>query len=472
MSESTTWTNRSRRSGRSRVPEAMAIALQCLKNGQFEEASGVCRKILEVAPEHPDAMHYAGVMAHEDGRSDEALALIERSLELAPDQPDWYSNLGIVRAGARRSRGRHRGVPAGDRAQAGARQRAWQPRRAAEGAGQSRRGRGRVSDAIELNPKHADAYHNLAVLLSATDRAPEAVTCYCRALTLKPHYPEARRALALAYCLLGQRDRAIAGVRGVDEGRADDRWWPGTRWRRARGRDVPPRASDEYVQRIFDSFASSFEAKLARLDYRAPSLVAEALAASGIAADRSLDVLDAGCGTGLCGPLRCAYARRLVGVDLSGGMLNHAAEKTGLRRSRAGGADRVSAAACASAFDVILTADTLVYFGALEEVVAAAALALRPGGVFIFTVEEATEPDGADSYSLQPHGRYSTAPLYVERLLVEAGLHADIGRAEFRLESGVPVAGLVVRGAKPVNAVARSRNVPPASRRWRAPWLG
>ena len=25
--------------------------------------------------------------------------------------------------------------------------------------------------AIELNPKHADAYHNLAVLLSATDRA-------------------------------------------------------------------------------------------------------------------------------------------------------------------------------------------------------------------------------------------------------------------------------------------------------------
>ena len=29
--------------------------------------------------------------------------------------------------------------------------------------------------------------------------------------------------------------------------------------------NVPPRASDEYVQQVFDSFADSFEAKLARL---------------------------------------------------------------------------------------------------------------------------------------------------------------------------------------------------------------
>jgi len=33
-----------------------------------------------------------------------------------------------------------------------------------------------------------------------------------------------------------------------------------------------------------------------------------------------------------------------------------------------------------AAFDVIISADTLVYFGRLEEVVAAAANALRPGG--------------------------------------------------------------------------------------------
>ena len=79
------------------LPEAMTFVIRCLKNGEFDEGEEVCRKILAVAPDHPDALHYAGVLAHENGRSDEALALIERSLELAPDQPDWYSNLGVVR---------------------------------------------------------------------------------------------------------------------------------------------------------------------------------------------------------------------------------------------------------------------------------------------------------------------------------------------------------------------------------------
>ena len=47
------------------------------------------------------------------------------------------------------------------------------------------------------------------------------------------------------------------------------------------------------------------------------------------------------------------------------------------------------------------------------------------------------------------HGRYSHSSAYVERLLVGAGLVPDIVQAELRLESGAPVAGLVVRATKP-----------------------
>ena len=131
------------------------------------------------------------------------------------------------------------------------------------------------------------------------------------------------------------------------------------------GRDVPQRASDRYVEQTFDSFAASFDAKLARLSYRAPALVAAMLEDSGLAPTKSLDVLDAGCGTGLCGPLVAPYARRLVGVDLSAGMLTRAKEKNVydelykvelteyLRDQR-------------EAFDVIVSADTLVYFGDLR----------------------------------------------------------------------------------------------------------
>ena len=143
------------------------------------------------------------------------------------------------------------------------------------------------------------------------------------------------------------------------------------------GRDTPARASDGYVQQSFDSFAASFESKLAKLAYRAPALVSAMLDDAGLEASRRLDVLDAGCGTGLCGPLISPYARRLTGVDLSAGMLAQAKEKniydellqTELTEYLRGQTE---------AFDVIVSADTLVYFGGLEEVVAAAAGALRP----------------------------------------------------------------------------------------------
>ena len=79
-----------------------------------------------------------------------------------------------------------------------------------------------------------------------------------------------------------------------------------------------------FVEKTFDSFAASFESKLAKLLYRAPELVAAMLADSDVEASKRLDVLDAGCGTGLCGPLIAPYARRLVGVDLSARMLAQA----------------------------------------------------------------------------------------------------------------------------------------------------
>jgi predicted TPR repeat methyltransferase len=70
----------------------------------------------------------------------------------------------------------------------------------------------------------------------------------------------------------------------------------------------------------------------------------------------------------------------------------------------------------------------------------------------VFTVEEETEPDRATSYTLQPHGRYTHGAEYVRRLLLDAGLQPSIGRGELRLESGLPVGGLVVRGSKPGTA--------------------
>jgi predicted TPR repeat methyltransferase len=162
-----------------------------------------------------------------------------------------------------------------------------------------------------------------------------------------------------------------------------------------------------------------------------------------------LDVLDAGCGTGLCGPLVAPYARRLVGVDLSDGMLAHARDKQVYDEL---GAAELTAylSGQTEAFDLIVSADTLVYFGALANVAEAAAGALRPGGLLAFTLEETTEGSSPTAgYCIRPHGRFNHSASYVERVLADAGFDTDIRRGELRLESGLPVAGLVVIATRP-----------------------
>jgi predicted TPR repeat methyltransferase len=429
------------------LEEAVTLAVVLQQHDRLAEAGELYRRVLDTAPAHPEALHYTGVLAHQQGRTDEALALIERSLALVPDRADWYSNLGIVL----QSRGRLEEAVASYR-----RAIAIDPEHANaySNLGVVLRATGRPDEAeaayrtaIRLNPNHADAYVNLGILLNGSHRTAEAAECYCRAITLRPRHPDARKLLVLAHCTLGETSEALTILREWLDEEPEN---PIAQHMLAActGFDVPPRASNGFIERTFDNFASSFESKLERLSYRAPALVSAMLDASGIEPLKQLDVLDAGCGTGLCGPLVARYARRLVGVDLSTGMLALANEKN-LYDELVRGELTEYLHANRDAFDLIVSADTLVYFGALEDVCAAAAAALRANGLFIFTLEHAARPETGEGHRLELHGRYSHTAAYVERSLAASGLQPTIGHAQLRLEAGVPVAGLVIRALKP-----------------------
>jgi predicted TPR repeat methyltransferase len=428
------------------LEEAVSIAIQLQQNDQWVAAGDMYRKILEKAPDYADALHYSGVLAHQEGRADDAVALIERSLALEPDRADWHSNLGIVLRDRLRL----------DEAVAACRRAvAIDPNHAnalnnlgvlLRAQGNLKEAEAAYRDAIRVRPEHLDAYTNLGILLNAQKRTHEAVVCFCKVITLRPKHPEARRLLALAHCALGEVDIAV-GIFEEWLKEEPDHPIPRHMIAACSGRDVPERASDGFIEQTFDSFAGSFDSKLAKLQYRAPALVAEMLADTGIEASKSLDVLDAGCGTGLVGPLVARYARRLVGVDLSARMLAQAEarhvydelykfELTAYLRDNPG------------EFDVIVSADTLVYFGPLQDVVAAAAAALRPGGRLIFTVEALTDGESDAGYAISHHGRYNHSRQYLERVLADANLRPEIEPAELRLEAGDPVPGLVVRATR------------------------
>ena len=425
------------------LDEAMSIAIVFQQHGQLEDAADVYRRILEQWPDHPDALHYSGVLAHQQGRSDEGLALIERSLALTPVHADGHNNRGIILKACGR-------IDEAEEAYRAAI--AINPRHANaySNLGVLLRGEKKFAEAeaayraaIEIDPNHIDAYHNLGALLAARNRHPEAMKCFSKVTVLSPSHREARRLLAAAHCALGEPEKAVAIF---EKWLAEEPDSPVARHMLAAcsGKGVPSRAADAYVEKIFDDFAKSFDTKLAQLMYQAPQIVEALLAEVVPGPAKDLVVLDAGCGTGLCGPLVAKYARRLVGVDLSGKMLEGAAARQvydELHKGELVGFLR----AHPREFDVIVSADTLVYFGALEEFVSAAAGALRPDGLLILTLEALPGAAGGPDYEIENHGRYSHARGYVDRLLTEAGMEPAIVPAELRMEAGAPVAGLAVR---------------------------
>ena len=428
------------------VGDAMRMALVFQQRGQLEEAEQVYRRVLQVAPDHPDIMHFYGVLLHQLGRSEEAIATIEQSLVLEPDRAECYNNLGIILRAVERY---------DDAAAAYAKATELDPTHANayNNLGVLRRFTGKPAEAeaayrkaIELKPTYAEAYHNLGVLLTGQKRHREAILCYFKVLSIEPARTDDRRLLAIAYCEVGERDKAIEIFEKWLE---DDPQSPVANHMLAAvtGRNVPTRASDAYVELSFDGFAESFERKLEQLSYRAPWLVADAIKESRLEPAGALDVLDAGCGTGLCGPLVKPYARSLVGVDLSTGMLTKAQQKQVYDRLVKNELTTFLQARHEE-FDLILSADTLVYFGPLEAVAAAANGALRPGGMFVFTVEELVSPAEGVEFRIETHGRYSHSQSYVEHVLRSAGFTPDIGHADLRTESALPVAGLVVRATK------------------------
>jgi predicted TPR repeat methyltransferase len=94
-------------------------------------------------------------------------------------------------------------------------------------------------------------------------------------------------------------------------------------------------------------------------------------------------------------------------------------------------------------FDVIASADTLIYFGALNAFARAAYGALRPGGWLGFTVER---NESGDDFRINPHGRYSHNEGYLRNVLLAAGFTTlTIVPAVLRTELGQPAQGWVVR---------------------------
>ena len=167
------------------------------------------RRVLESVPNHPDALHYAGVLAHQQGRSDEAVALIEKSL--ASRRSGRIATATSASSTSRRAGSRRRSTPieraiaidpghANAHSNLGVLLRATGNRLEAETA---------YRTAIRLNPEHIDAYTNLGILLNGLKRTEGGRRVLLQGDHAQAEAPGSARLLALAHCTLGEIDEAV-----------------------------------------------------------------------------------------------------------------------------------------------------------------------------------------------------------------------------------------------------------------------
>lgn len=393
--------------------DSLQRAIEAHQAGRFEDAEAAYRRVLDERPADPDALNFLGMLCCQTGRAGEGAELLRRGIEADPANPHAWINFGNVLVKLDKDQ------------------------EALEA----------FTKATQLAPKLPIAWFNYGICLGRCMRPNEAASALHQVLKLEPGYLPAYDFLTRVLHRLGNYAEAAELYR---EWLVHDPDNPIARHMLAatEGKAAPARASVEYIQCLFDGFASHFDANLTSLKYRAPEWVIERLGRE-VPPGGTHEILDAGCGTGLCGPLLRPMASRLVGVDLSAQMLEKARARgtyDELVRQELAQFMR-SRPAC---FEVIASADTLIYFGALEEPIAAARACLRPGGFLAFTLER-LDPAASDApYRLETHGRYSHSETYLRSVLEQAGfVGIDLETRVLRTERGKEVLGHVVSARAP-----------------------
>lgn len=412
--------------------------------GRFEQALEQYEKALSLS-DNPVYLNGIGITFERLDRPDDAFHAYCRAIELDPSFADAYNN----RANVYVKFGKH-----------------WQ----AEDD---------YKKAVRLDPQFASAYNNLGALLYDHERFEEALECYRKAFIINPKQAETCSNLAMAVKEAGDPAEAVGlyfNALALDpsltkihhylaqalydlytakeEDAKETAVKLAQKWKQffpdnpvaahvcaAFEGKTPDRAADEYVRELFDSFADSFEAAVRKIDYRVPDLLAVYMRDK----PSGLRILDAGCGTGLNAAVLKPHAKTLAGIDLSEKMIAAACEKGLYDTLQTADITRFCSENPA-AFDLIVLADVVCYFGDLETLLSAAYKALAPGGSVFFTAEKLDS--GAD-FVLRPSGRFAHFPPYVEKALARAGFeNIRLSEENLRREKESNVAGILVTAEK------------------------
>jgi predicted TPR repeat methyltransferase len=414
--------------------------------GDLDAAAAQYRRALVLRPDPTAHYNLANVLLAQ-GRPEEAVASYRAALGNGPGSPELFNNLAQALAAQSK---------VADAMAAYRQALAFDPNNAEVltnlgtlvwHQGDAEQAMALYQRALALRPDSLEARNNLATVLLKQERFTEARECLEKALAFKPDHPDTQVNLCSALYALSYKDFETA----IGQARRLLATYDGPLLRRGLAGLVGEAADEsrdrDYARAVFDRFANSFDSTLSSLGYLdMPRAIADALAIDTRTA--AMDILDAGCGTGLCGPVFKPFARSLIGVDVSPRMLEKARERAIYDDLHAGDATDFMRTHT-DTFDLIVSSDVLPYVGNLSPFLRAAHGSLHSGGQLATSAECLDGEADAQGYHLFASGRYKHSRNYLEEAFEMAGFKvAMMMEATMRREAGHNVAAWIVVGHK------------------------
>jgi predicted TPR repeat methyltransferase len=370
---------------------------------ELSHALKFLQQAAEINPRSHMIQNNLGNIYQLSGQFDKAVACYQRALDFEPNMPEVHNNLGNIY----------------------------------KNQGQFVEAEECCRRALLLRPDFVEVYCNLGGVLRSQKRFQEAIESYRKALDLSPAFKVAYEGLGICYTESGERDQAIACFNRYLELDSGDNSEVKLRLALLNAGEIPKRYPAAVMLTTYEKKAQNWDADIKRpgKEFLGPRHVSELLEELKLPQARQLDVLDIGCGTGICGEHLRGYAKHLEGVDLSPHLLAQAQKKGYYDKLEC--ADAITyTQVCKRTFDLIIASGVLILFGDLLPVFQTIARLLKPCGYFVFTLYRSE----SEAVLVRHNLRFAHSAAHVQEVavsrnlqpaLVEHEVHAyDLGESQ------------------------------------------
>ena len=307
--------------------------------------------------------------------------------------------------------------------------------------------------ALQMNPRTPIAadlistilrtHFELALTLMKVGRNTDAILSFQRVLAIQPDESVVHAYLSRLFISGGDLQQATFHLRHYLRLVPEDHIGARMLLAHTGAEAIPERPAQSYIERFYDNYANSYDQKLVDgLQYQAPQMIVAALqhhCQENVGQD-TVDILDLGCGTGLCGQAVRPLAKRLDGVDLSPQMLAKAQQRN-IYDELAVADLYLFMEKTTGCYDVIVATGVFEHIGDPRQVFTAAFSALRERGLFIFTAED----NPTQELSVNSTGYYMHGQTYLAERAKQAGFSVTgLEQTVLWIENGTPVQGLCV----------------------------